>query len=359
MRTTLSKNSAHVNEPPHTNRGVGTSHLQDCVFSVDWVRLTVWVNHEQIKPMLSLLGVDVGLEYSGHGGLGFQQVHVGQNGFQLYTNPVNEAQVFVSLNLPSKSLQAVGLDRFVRAYEWLCEQGLSGVKWSCTRLDLAFDTQRFSVGQVVDAWDTGLVTTAATESNEIKGKPKRKRDKFGDLIAVPAEILKKLGHTFYIGSRQSLAMLRVYNKLDGVSFGTEYFTRVELELKKERAMATLLEIMAGAAADMAAVAARYINGFLQIEATWWNEFIGTAERAWTKIKQAVPTVESVGVWLRKQVAVSLSMYIHAVSQGEIDSVQDEINSLLADGRLRFSKKHRELINAFDPSKEIKFAVYSV
>ena len=124
-------------------------------------------------------------------------------------------------------------------------------------------------------------------------------------------------------------------------------------------MATLLEIMAGAAADMAAVAARYINGFLQIEATWWNEFIGTAERAWTKIKQAVPTVESVGVWLRKQVAVSLSMYIHAVSQGEIDSVQDEINSLLADGRLRFSKKHRELINAFDPSKEIKFAVYSV
>lgn len=346
-------------QPPHTNRGVGSSHLQDCVFSLDWVRLTVWCTHEQIKPMLSLLGVDVGLEHTGHGGLGFQAVHAGQNGFQLYTNPVNESQVFVSLNLPAKTLQAIGLDRFTAAYEWLCEQGLKGVKWNCTRLDLAFDTQRFSVAKFVDAWDTGRVKTAAQEANEIKGKPKRSRDKFGDLIAVPAAVLKALGHTFYIGSRQSLAMLRVYNKMDGISFGTEYFTRVELELKKERAMASLLEIMAGAAADMAAVAARYINGFLQIDCDWWNDFIGSAARAWTKIKQAVPTVESIGKWLRKQVAVSFATYIAAVSQGEVESLQDEINDLLSDGRRRFSKKHKDLIGAYDPSKEIKFAVYSV
>jgi len=309
--------------------------------------------------MLSLLGVDVGLEYSGHGGLGFQQVHTGQNGFQLYTNPVNESQVFVSLNLPAKALQAIGLDRFTAAYEWLCEQGLRGVKWNCTRLDLAFDTQAFTVQKFVDAWDGAHIKTAAHEGTEIKGKPKRMRDKFGDLIRVPVEVLKSMGHTFYIGSRQSLAMMRVYNKMDGISFGTEYFTRVELELKKERAMASLLEIMAGAAADMSKLAARYINGFLQIDLPWWNKFIGEAAAAWTKIKQAVPTVESIGKWLRKQVAVSFATYISAVSQGEVESLQDEINDLLSDGRRRFSKKHRELIGAYDPSKEIKFAVYTL
>lgn len=353
------KTSQKQQQPPHTNRGVESSHLNDCVFSLDWVRLTIWLTHEQVQPMLSLLGVDVGLEHTGHGGLGFQNVFQGLNGFQLYANPVNEAQVFVSLNLPSKCLQAIGLDRFTAGYTWLCEQGLNGVEWNCTRLDIAFDTQQFKVVDLVNAWDDGLIDCASETASEIKGKAKRKRDKDGQLIDLDDETLNRLGHTFYIGSRQSLAMLRVYNKLDGISFGSDTFTRVELELKKERAMATLLDVMAGEPGQMAVAAARYINGFLRVATDWWTDFIGTMESAWVKIKQAVPTVESIGRWLRGQVAVSFSTYIHAVSQGESDVIMAEINELLTDGRKRFSKRHKEMIAAFDPSQEIKFAVYSM
>lgn len=334
---TLSEQVGGVNQPPFSNTGVGVSHIQSLVFSFDWLRLTVWTDFAGIQPLLALLGVDVGLENTGHGGLGFRSVWAGLHGFQLYCEPVNENQIFVSVNLPSKCIQAVGLEKWTAAYTWLCEQGLSGLRWGCTRLDLAFDTQGFTVQQFADAYRSGDVVTKTRKWNEITGDD---------------------GHTFYVGSRQSDALLRVYHKTDGCSFGDDAFTRVELELKSDRASAALLHVMASPQSEWSQIAEKWLSGFIQVRASWWEDFLGNVRSAWLKLRRRVSTVGSIGGWLRAQVAPSLAVYVQAVCQGETSVLVDEINALLKDGQSRFTRRHNQLIQGNLGDGVPEFAVYS-
>lgn len=333
----VSKDGSEVNPPPYTDRGVEVSHnsIQRCVFSLDWLRLTVWATKDGVTPFLSLLGVDVGLENSGHGGTGFRSIWSGLNGFQLYCDPVDENQVFVSVNLPSKCLQSVGVNALVAGWTWLCE---SGLRFNVTRCDAAFDTQGFSVQQFADAYFEGLVKTNSRSWEE-------KRNGDG-------------GHTFYVGSRESLRMLRVYHKMDGCSFGSEHFTRVELELKSVCANLFMLELMAACPSEWAVLATAHLNGFLELPLPWWNDFLVTAKSAWLKLRKKVSTVASMGRWLRVQVAVTLATYVQAVCQGEVSVLVDEINSLLKDGQSRFKRRHEQLIMGNHGDGMPEFAVYS-
>ena len=52
MSLNLSKNASDVNQPPYTNRGVEVSHIQKSVFSIDWLRLTVWTTFQGVMPLL-------------------------------------------------------------------------------------------------------------------------------------------------------------------------------------------------------------------------------------------------------------------------------------------------------------------
>ena len=298
MSLNLSKNASDVNQPPYTNRGVEVSHIQKSVFSIDWLRLTVWTTFQGVMPLLSLLGLDIGLEEIGHGGIGFRCVMAGLNGFQLYRDPVNEAQIFVSLNLPSKCLQMVGMDRLQAASSWLCEQGQNGLRWDATRLDLAFDTQSFLVEDFAVAWRSGEVQTKARSWNEIKGS--------GD------------SHTFYVGSRESTAMLRVYHKMGGSSFGADAFTRVELELKADRANLAFLQVIAAPMQDWAVMAAGLLQGFVQVQSAWWSDLVEGAARSWLRLRQNIPTIASAEKWLNKQVLPSLALVVGALSSGDVD-----------------------------------------
>ena len=348
--------------PPYTNRGVRNSHnshIQNSVFSFDWVRFTFWGGREDINPLLSILGVDVGLEFTGHGGLGFRQLWQGLNGFQLYTHPVDENQQYVSVNLPSKCLQAIGVEAFQAGYSWLCEQGLAGRRWNCTRLDLAFDTQLFEVADLRDAWDEGLVDCSARRCNEIKDAPNWKFDEDGKRLPLTDEQKKTLGHTLYFGSRQSQSMLRVYHKMDGHSFGDEDFTRVELELKKERAMGAILEIMAAPLDQWASVAARWLKGYINVRLSWWEQWLDGIGSSWLRLRQRIPTVASIQKWLYSQVAAAFTTYVTAVSGGDLDSMTEEIRALLVDGQGKLSKRHREMIDHYAPDTSPEFAVFSL
>lgn len=337
MSLNLSNNQSDVNQPPYTDRGVSGSHnsIQTCVFSLDWLRITIWAAKNDIAPFLAILGADIGLEHTGHGGTGFRSLWQGLNGFQLYSDPVQEDKIYVSVNLPSKALQSIGTDKVIAACSWLCE---SGFRWSTSRCDLAFDTQIFPVQQFVDAYFEGLVITASKTWEE-------KKNCDG-------------GHTFYVGSRESLAMLRVYHKQDGCSFGTDAFTRVEMELKGVRADMAFSSLLAADMSHWSRLACGLLNGFLDIPLSWWNDFLVTAESAWLKLRRKVATVASVGKWLRQQVAPSLALYAHAVSQGETAVLVDEINDLLREGQRRFTKRHNQLIAGNDGDGLPQFAVYS-
>lgn len=332
--------SVRQSEPPHTNRGVEVSHLQKMVFSFDWIRLTIWSDVEALAPLLDIMSLDLALEETGHGGLGFRRVLAGLNGFQIYCDPVAENQVYVSLNLPSKCLQSIGVDRLQAGISWLCEQGCSsGLRWAATRIDLAFDTQDFTVQQFADAYRSGEILTKTRSWNEIKGSDG--------------------GHTFYLGSRESTAMLRVYHKMDGHSFGDDAFTRVELELKAERAAIALSEIFAAPMANWAEMAAGWVVGFADVQTTWWADWMAEVKRSWLRLRQPVPTVERARRWLEKQVLPSLAVVVGALSSGDIQAMQNMLMGYVGDGQRRFTKRHYDMIENYQSDVSPEFAVFAI
>jgi len=335
--TTLNDAQTIVNEPPYTNRGVGGSHksLAPSVFSLDWLRVTIWASYAGIKPFLQIMGADVGMESTGHGGIGFRALYQGLHGFQVYAEPVNEGAVYVSVSIPGEALHNIGLQKVIQALVWLYEEDF---RYKVSRADLAFDTQLFNVQQFEDAYFEGLAVTPSKKWDVHKSSENN-------------------GHTFYVGSRQSLAFLRVYHKVDGDSYGSEPFTRVEMELKGIRADMAISELLAADVSSWSEMACGWLNSFIEIPLPWWAAFLSSAKKSWVKIKRRISTVASMGVWLKNQVAPTLATWVQAVSQGESDKLTRQLNDLLLDGQSRFTKRNRALIDFNLGDGDSHFAVY--
>lgn len=330
-------NGADDFQPPANNMGVGVFHnsLQSCVFSLDWWRCTVWLSFADLAPFLALLGVNDGLVQLGHGGSGFRVIWSGLNGFQVYCEPTNNAAVYCSVLIPSKAMQTIGLQTLCTACVWLCE---NEVKWRVSRCDPALDTQKFSVDMFADAFLEGVATTRASEWDEHKNS--------------------KGGHTFYVGSRESTAFLRVYHKTDGHSFGDEAFTRVELELKSVRADMFFRALLAADMSEWAAIATEHLNGFIQLPLSWWSEFLLTAKSAWLRLRRNIPTIEKAKNWIEKQVVPSLALVVGAVSGGDLDKMQEIFMGWLGDGRRRFNDRHEIMLEQYQADVSPHFAVFS-
>lgn len=310
---------------PPTDRGVESTHnsqsvFQKAVFSLDWVKFTVHASRASVDALLSLLGVLGALDVIGHGGTGFKTIESGLNGFQLYSEPVEVAREYLSFNLPSKFIQSLGHDKLLKVHDWLCE---SGLRFNYTRFDIAFDQQDFITSQFVEAWASGHVKTRAAAFKEIESNE---------------------GHTFYLGSRQSEAMLRVYDKSDGNSFGEAVpFTRVELELKGDRAMMGALEVFAAPMQSQHLMAAAILNGFCDVETDWWQEFKLITKAAWLKLRSAVSTVAKIEKWINKAVLPSLATLIAAKSGGDLDAMTTMFQQLIGDGQRRWSARHVSMV----------------
>lgn len=298
----------------------------DLVFSLDWLSLTVWLPLDALKEWLHYF-VDLDtLEFSGHGGIGFAQLYWGKHGFQVYALPVNVKEgdkTYCSLRFPGECLRAVGLDSLVRFYDGLVRQG---VRTNCTRFDVAFDTQAFSVQDVIGARDAKLLDCRANVFREI-------RETQGEELT---------GHTIYFGSRSSEAMLRIYYKTDGHSFGDEPFTRVELELKGERASFHFMELMAAPMADWGRVAGAWLNAFIQVGTDWWAAFVAGFKAFWLRISRAPATLERMGTWLRRQVAPTLACYLAAMTAGDVNEMFDSFRDLSREGLKRLDKLKAEI-----------------
>ena len=324
-------------QPPYTNRGVGDSHNPHTVFSFDWLSLTFFGCLDAVMPLLTLLNLSE-LEEVGHGGIGFRRILSGANGFQVYLDPVSTepGQTFVSLRFPGRCLKALGMEKFSEAFDWLSQEGQQGSRWEVTRLDLANDTQEFGVQAFVDAYFEGKVICKARRYNEYRSSGE--------------------GHTFYLGSRESTAMLRVYHKMDGDSFGEQPFTRVELELKGERATDAFIRICTWKIEQWASEAAKLLNGFIQVETDWWADWVGRLGRAWLALKRNAPTIQKMRNWLYSQVAPSLVTVLQALSSGECDRLNSEIQAIVQYGQKHQKKHHKRLVEAYQPDTALSFLV---
>lgn len=314
---------------------------RNVVASVDWLSLTIWIDHDLLLSHLGDIGLRDGLSDTGHGGLGFKRLEFGKYGFQLYSDPVHvpirkpnqvrSADTFCSLRFTGETVRAVGLPALVGLYECLVECGYT---MRCTRLDFAFDTQLFSVSELV----------AARSEKDADGY---------DIMHCRGEAFREIvedtrgkvtGHTAYFGSRQSEAMLRVYLKTDGDSFGAgEHFTRVEIELKGDRAAFHLVELMAAPLADWGTVAGAWVNAFIQVKKSWWETFTAGFKSFWLRLRRAPTTLEKMGNWIKRQVAPTLAAYSLATTGGELDDLWELYRDLLHDGAKRMDALKRAIV----------------
>lgn len=242
------------------------------------------------------------------GGYGYGS-SAGVGGASVYWSP-GRGDVFVVL--PGEVCESLGVPALVALATELDLDPSS-------RLDLAWDVHGVAVAQVADAWRGGDVVTRAH------------RDSWQDHQSAD-------GRTFYMGSRTSGRMVRVYDRRGP--------TRFEMEWKGERAVLLWRRLLACAEDGWSLEAMTELRAFLDFRdrssgvrpdccplLDWWQAVTDGAGRSCTSIPRAARTLEDKREWLRSQVAPVLAM----VADGVPDWT-GELADLLADGRGRYRRR---------------------
>lgn len=289
--------------PPPTNRGVTVTWK-----GVHWFAGTVCgLAASVVLDVLSAhLGASVVRRERGGYGYG-SSASVG--GASVYWSP-GRADVFVVL--PGEVCELLGVPALVALATDLDLEPSS-------RLDLAWDVEGVAVVQVVEAWKVGNVVTRAH------------RDSWQD--HQNAE-----GRTFYMGSRSSGRMVRVYDRRGP--------TRFEMEWKGERAVSLWRRLLASSGYWWSMAAMSELRAFVDFRERaegvnpqrcpllpWWDELTAFAGRSCECIPRQPRTLEEKRGWLRHQVAPVLAM----VADGVPDWT-GELADLLADGQRRYRQR---------------------
>lgn len=168
------------------------------------------------------------------------------------------------------------------------------------------------------------------------------------------------GNTFYLGSRKSLCMLRIYDKqleqnakkkIDRISLSDTPWVRWELELKNEYATKAARYIIG----DMllGCVISGILGSYLRLiindhsrksnctTLPKWTLFLGGVLKLSLYQYNEPKTIDDSINWLYKQVAPSLAMIITSFD-GDMTIFMD----MISNGRHRLSKRHIAMINAF-------------
>ena len=311
--------------------------MTQTVFSVDWLTLTVWADNQVRDDVLSILGYSQRvLEPSSNGGgRGFRKLSLGDYGFRLYEIPVSESKDggldYWTIDLPGQSCAWVGLEKIIDAMSVVMDRA---DRWRCTRIDVAFDTQAFTVEQF---WDV----VGAAEGDF---KTYVHRDNIEQWHSASGS-----GNTVYMGAAGSLSRLRVYKKQieDSEVFGQEYFTRAELVVRRDRASALLVKLMYLPLEDWAETCMGFLRGFVDLGAEWWQTWLQGVDQFRISFQQPTPTIDKIQGWLVHQVAPSLAAWVKARHpDGEKDSILSDVLALFREGVSRHMRKHIGIIENY-------------
>lgn len=289
--------------PPLTNRGVTVAWM-----GVHWFAGTTrGLAHNAV---LDVLHEHLSLPVTDRprGGYGYGS-SAGVGSASVYWS-VGRTDVFVVL--PGEVCEELGVPGLVALATELDLEPTS-------RLDVAWDVSGVPVAEVQSAWSSGNVVTRAHRDSW-----KHERNSQGE--------------TFYMGSRASGRMVRVYDRRGP--------TRFEMEWKGERSLALWRRLMATAEEGWSCTAMSELRAFLDFRdrsegirpdfcplLPWWAAVTDDAARWCVTIPRAAKTLEQKREWLRSQVAPVLAMVA--------DGVQDwtaELGVLLDEGRARYARR---------------------
>lgn len=306
--------------PPVDNMGVKNCEVS---FHVDYLRVTAWIDRADWENVYDLtlggfLGDWVDIERGGHF---YKRVYEAHLGARLYTIPANENldQRQITIELPGKACQFLGFERLSNFYIQL---KIHSERVSVARIDLAFDGVPFTVAEFWDAVHAGDCRTyARRDTFRLMDNPYEKREDGQEGCS-----------TVYVGNRESLRMLRVYDKHGP--------TRVEMEVKNEKALqiAEDLFLTCGDGQElMDAVYRRsigHLRDFIDVTRDFWDAFTAGIARAYQALTGATAKeidAEAVATWLYKQVSSAYSVAVDVYGEKFMET-------LLLHGRSRRTKK---------------------
>jgi DNA relaxase NicK len=268
------------------------------MFSVHWFAITIHQDFEKVKGLWSqffALGLGV-LVDKDHGARGYKQISEALLGAKIYFDHVTakEGKEHCHIEIPGSACEAVLPSVFPELVNFLIE---NKVRFSIKRADFAFDGVPFSPQDFYD----GLLSDNLVSL--IKRDPSLDNDSISKQESPCA--LRENGEvgtmTAYAGSAASQRRVRVYNKRGD--------TRLELQLRDERAHAVCLDVFAHAWEEWEFIVKTHLRQFIDFKNTdWWAVFVSVAHRADLKISSARRiSLSRMENWLERQVIVSLSV----------------------------------------------------
>lgn len=285
------------------------------MFSVHWFAITIHQDFEKVKSLWSAffaLGLGV-LVDKGHGARGYKQIGEALLGSKVYYDHVTakEGKNHCHIEIPGSACEAVVPSVFPDLVNFLTE---NQIRFSIKRADFAFDGVPFSPQNFLD----GLM------SENLVSLIKRDPALNNDSIRVEQSpcALRENGEvgtmTVYAGSSSSQRMVRVYNKRGD--------TRLELQLRDERAQAVCLDVFAHAWDEWEYTVKAHLRQFIDFKLLdWWAVFVSVAHRADLKISSARRmSLTRMENWFNRQVVVSLSVYEDVWGKAEAKERLEEL-----------------------------------
>lgn len=290
------------------------------LFSLHWLAFTVYCDERKARDILSMWNLEDTLENKNHGGRGFRRIHEGLNGLKLYTQPIQQRKAddlskdydyskvenwhdlekvdrevqrdmdrekrrqditYCSIEMPGECVSSLLPEQIRVVMNYII---LEKIKLKITRLDLAFDTQKFRVSTVWNTIMADKITTRASRDSMVR-----------HLNAT------QTNDGISIGARTSLQFLRIYTKFDQQNHFTGKYTRFELELHDERATHCLLNLLVLPLDQWVTFSMSIARGYIEFHAQWWERFVGDVDKVWLRLEQKTPTVQRLETWLYDQV----------------------------------------------------------
>lgn len=268
-------------------------------------------------------------------------------GFEVYADGVQDG-MGVHVRISGQGCRMMEEDPFFDWVGWF-KYLREGYAARFTRLDVAIDDEGYSVpfATVLEAVETGNCVRRGNSWQVIRSC------KGG-----------KFQQSLYLGSRESEAMLRVYEK--GYELGGDVpWLRFEAELKSKRAEAWV-NVLLEHGWDVAIGCIRHMWEFKdsthqtvdrtrQRAAGWWVALIGSAKHVFKLGLVAEVAVRKSLTWFVKQVAPSVAMLLEA-NGGDLGAFA-ELGRL---GVRRMNEKHKRFVKlASGWGAELGFGGYAV
>jgi DNA relaxase NicK len=303
-------------------------------FRIDYFRITIHTNVDEcVKLYKQCFEYGLGeLTDQEHGAKGFKNVLGALSGFQLKHNP-GDYKNYCTFEFPGQACGSSAPEQFIDFYHLT---QLKKYRTNVTRIDFAFDHVPFSPFDIYQA-----ILNDAKRGKEEKPIVRSQAERSSlEIISSPLKMREDgsgLGQdTCYFGDRSSQRFLRVYNKRGP--------TRLELELKEDRANLVAGDIFSKDVEKWHEVAISHLLDFIDIDLPWWKEFINQTDRAYMKLRYAKDvSLEKSRKWLLGQVSPTMAA-ISEVTGGDIVLEMDK------EGRKRMGKRYKPLLTA---SKFIK------